>query len=417
MRLKPGPVRAALACAIAGTLWPAATVAQVTVAAVQLGDRPAQLVAGMDDGPLKRQLSQCTKGPFHRTNFSIGHRGAPAQYAEHTRESYEAAARQGAGIVECDVTFTRDGVFVCRHAHNDLHDTTNILETALASRCRKPFTPAVFDARGTLGAPASAECRAPDLTLAEFRQLEGRMPRVNPAARTVAEYLPDTPRGELMTFRESIALNSELGVGHTPELKGADAETLAVVFGNQRAYALKFAAELRAAGVSPADVWPQSFNPEDVFVWIDATEYGGQAVLLMESVPPDRAKFLQSAKQRGVRIVAPPMPALLTVDDAARVIPSSLAGELRALDFKIITWTFERSDLRRGAANAGFYYRFDPQGRAVRAESDMYTVLDVLAHEVGIAGIFSDWPATVTLYANCLGLDQGRDRAERSPAR
>ena len=27
-----------------------------------------------------------------------------------------------------------------------------------------------------------------------------------------------------------------------------------------------------------------------------------------------------------------------------------------------------------------------------------------LAKEVGILGIFSDWPATVTYYANCMGL-------------
>jgi glycerophosphoryl diester phosphodiesterase len=34
----------------------------------------------------------------------------------------------------------------------------------------------------------------------------------------------------------------------------------------------------------------------------------------------------------------------------------------------------------------------------------MYTVLDVLAKEVGIIGIFSDWPATTTFYANCANL-------------
>jgi glycerophosphoryl diester phosphodiesterase len=34
----------------------------------------------------------------------------------------------------------------------------------------------------------------------------------------------------------------------------------------------------------------------------------------------------------------------------------------------------------------------------------MFTVLDVLARDVGILGIFSDWPATTTFYANCMGL-------------
>jgi glycerophosphoryl diester phosphodiesterase len=31
-------------------------------------------------------------------------------------------------------------------------------------------------------------------------------------------------------------------------------------------------------------------------------------------------------------------------------------------------------------------------------------VLDVLAKQVGVIGVFSDWPATTTFYANCAGL-------------
>ena len=30
------------------------------------------------------------------------------------------------------------------------------------------------------------------------------------------------------------------------------------------------------------------------------------------------------------------------------------------------------------------------------------TVVDVLAKDVGIRGLFSDWPATVSYYANCM---------------
>jgi glycerophosphoryl diester phosphodiesterase len=30
-------------------------------------------------------------------------------------------------------------------------------------------------------------------------------------------------------------------------------------------------------------------------------------------------------------------------------------------------------------------------------------VIDVLAKDVGVIGIFSDWPATVSFYANCMG--------------
>jgi len=35
----------------------------------------------------------------------------------------------------------------------------------------------------------------------------------------------------------------------------------------------------------------------------------------------------------------------------------------------------------------------------------MYKALDVLARQVKVIGLFSDWPGTVTYYANCMGLE------------
>ncbi len=49
------------------------------------------------------------------------------QFPEHTKVSYLAAARMGAGIIECDVTFTKDTELVCRHSQCNLHATTDIL--------------------------------------------------------------------------------------------------------------------------------------------------------------------------------------------------------------------------------------------------------------------------------------------------
>jgi glycerophosphoryl diester phosphodiesterase len=399
-------------------------------AGIQLGPRPFYLVEGMDDGRLKDRLMQCEKGPFYRTDFSIGHRGAALQFPEHTKEAYEAGARMGAGIVECDVTFTKHGDFVCRHAQNDLHTTTDILLTPLASKCIKKFTPATVDANGK-PVPASAECRTSELSLQEFKSLRGKMDAFDPAALTVEEFVGGTPdwrtdlytgRGTLMTFRESIKLNEKNGVKHTPELKGGDAASINAIFGGQDKYAQKFADELRDAGVKPHDAWPQSFNVNDVLYWIDNTAYGKQAVFLIDDdadkdnillfdrkgsqleKKEDQLKFFQELKKAKVRILAPAMPALLAVDANDRIVPSPLAKDLRGMGFDLITWTFERADLRQGASKAGFYYDFDPKGAAVKKDSDMYKALDVLARRVGILGIFSDWPATVTYYANCMGL-------------
>jgi glycerophosphoryl diester phosphodiesterase len=147
----------------------------------QIGPRPFYLVDTMKDGPLKTQLSQCT-GPFHRSDFSIGHRGAALQFPEHSRESYLAAARMGAGVIECDVTFTKDKQLVCRHSQCDLHTTTNILSVpALAAKCSQPFSPA----DPATGKKASAKCCTSDITLAEFKRLTAKMDGFNPDARTL----------------------------------------------------------------------------------------------------------------------------------------------------------------------------------------------------------------------------------------
>jgi len=81
---------------------------------------------------------------------------ARSNLPENTKESHEAGSRMGAGIQECDVTFTKDGQLVCRHDQCDLHTTTNILVTPLAAQCTRQFTPAQFDSTGKLVTPASA---------------------------------------------------------------------------------------------------------------------------------------------------------------------------------------------------------------------------------------------------------------------
>ena len=81
--------------------------------AVQLGPRPFFLVDDMDDGPLKRTLQKCSGGSFFPSKFSIGHRGAALQFPSIPKKKllHRAAARQGAGILECDVAVTQDGEF------------------------------------------------------------------------------------------------------------------------------------------------------------------------------------------------------------------------------------------------------------------------------------------------------------------
>ncbi len=113
----------------------------------------------------------------------IGHRGACGYRPEHTLESYELAAAQGADYLEPDLVCTADGVLVCRH-DVDLSDTTD-----------------------------GAGLFAWDLTLDQLKSLRAR------------ERLPELRstewdgRFEIPTFAEVLELAARLGTGVYPETK------------------------------------------------------------------------------------------------------------------------------------------------------------------------------------------------------
>jgi glycerophosphoryl diester phosphodiesterase len=380
---------------------------------VQVGVRPFYLVEGMDDGALKHKLQQCQAGPFYQSKFSVSHRGAPLEFPEHTHESYEAAHRMGAGIIECDVTFTKDGELVCRHSECDLHTTTNIVNTPLNGACSVPWT---------AGGPAP-KCCTSDITLNEFKSLKGKMDAAAPSATTAAGYLGGTaawrtdlytgrPAGNVVTLKEHIALMKEWGVAQTPELKGGDAARIKDIFGGQDQYAQKLIDTYKDAGINPKKVYAQSFDINDILYWIKHEPAFAKNAVYLDSIDPTLSppiprlsnERLAELKKAGVEIIAPPMWALLSVNDSNEVAPSQYALDIKAAGFRIITWSFERVDLTKGAAGKGSYYGFDLQGKAIKKDSDMFKALDVLARQVGVEGVFSDWPGTVTYYANCMGL-------------
>ena len=405
---------------------------------IHMGPRPFELVEQLRDSPLKRQLQACreSKKNFAPHVFSIGHRGAPMLFPEHTVESYAVAASMGAGIIECDVTFTKDGALVCRHSQCDLHATTNILVGELAERCRQPFVAAEFDPQGHRIRAASALCCTTDITLDEFKRLEGKRDHTNPDARTVEEFLGGTATwrtdqyatgGTLLSHRESIRLLRRFGVEFTPELKAIEKDEKGnpVVenggFGasglDRRSLARKLVQEYVQAKIDPSKVHVQSFDLDDILILLEQSpEFGRQAVYLIDEVsggpltgtpaeinedPPLLREFVAVYAQ-GVRVLAPPMPVLLTSKEGV-IRPSKYAKRARQAGFELVSWTTERSgridDILSGRGNA-FYYQTTLD--ALHNDGDILTTIHVLAKEVGIKGLFSDWPETTTFYANCV---------------
>jgi glycerophosphoryl diester phosphodiesterase len=251
------------------------------------------------------------------------------------------------------------------------------------------------------------------------------MDAFNPAATTAAEFLGGTPNyrtdlystgGTLLSHKDSIQLIKSLGAKFTPELKAPNRSAklqVEAVFGSQEGYAQAMINDYKAAGIAPKDVFAQSFSLADILYWIQhEPKFGKQAVFLDDANVPSELPTLADLKAlaaQGVKIVAPPMWALLAVDGHGKIVPSQYARNAKAANLDIITWTLERSGRiveevlpTKGTPSPDFYYQTTLD--ALANDGDILVTLDVLAKQVGILGIFSDWAATVTYYANCMGL-------------
>ncbi|MTI10867.1 glycerophosphodiester phosphodiesterase family protein [Curvivirga aplysinae] len=373
------------------------------VAAEDIISRPLQLIKQMKPSALKEKLLSCRGQPNTKTSFSIGHRGAPLQYPEHTVESYIAAANMGAGILECDVTFTKDKVLVCRHSQSDLHETTDILASSLSNTCAVPFQ------AGLNGENANVQCHTSDITLAEFRSLKGKMGKVNKKAQTIKEYLAENNgAGQVITHSESIELFKSLNVKFIPELKRPVVDMPYDGF-SQEDYAQKLVDEYKAADVPAEDVYLQSFSIQDILYWLkNEPEFAKQAVYLdgrfrkdsFDISNPDTFEpSMGELKKEGLNFIAPPL-WMLVQSKEGEIIPSPYANEAKKAGLKIIAWTVERSgSLENGG---GWYYQTISD--LIDNDGQVFELLDVLAQDVGVVAVFSDWPETTTYYANCMKL-------------
>jgi glycerophosphoryl diester phosphodiesterase len=215
---------------------------------------------------------------------------------------------------------------------------------------------------------------------------------------------------KVMTHKESIKIISSLGGKHTPELKAPEVPMPYMGTFTQEMYAQKMIDEYIAAGIPPKNVWPQSFQKEDCYYWVANTAYGAQAVALDPNdgtngkplpTPEEVEAWIDELQANGVQIVAPPVWRL--VDPAPgtelKMQPSHYANYANEVGMNIITWTLERTP----PGLKGYYFQ-SLNGKVELRDGDNYALLYVLAMDIGILGIFSDWPATVTFFANCMGL-------------
>lgn len=125
----------------------------------------------------------------------------------------------------------------------------------------------------------------------------------------------------------------------------------------------------------------------------------GQLLTLRESIALFRSLAVKMTPELKGPVVEMPFNGFTR--QAVYLDDANFVAELPSFSDLIITWTLERSGILADGNN-GFYYQ--TVDAAIAREGDMLRVLDVLAKDVGVLGVFSDWPAAVTYYANCMGL-------------
>ena len=171
-------------------------------------------------------------------------------------------------------------------------------------------------------------------------------------------------------------------------------------------YAQKLIDELKQAGFSPKETFVQSFNLEDIRYWVKNEPLFAQQAVFLDNRVYEQANFkatlnnMKALSQQGVKIIAPPIYALIQLDKESNIVQSEYAKLAKQAKLDIIAWTLERSGPL--AEGGGWYYQ--TVSEQIKKDGDMMRVLDVLAQDVGVIGVFSDWPSTVTYYANCMNI-------------
>jgi len=260
--------------------------------------------------------------------------------------------------------------------------------------------------RGRQSAHAGiGECRTSDITLAEFKTLRARWmhrtrehaasPSISAAPPTFAPTSMPAHQRHAHDHKESIALFKKLGVKMTPELKSAsvpmpyDSDGDGVGDYTQEAYAQQMIDEYKAMACARATCGRSPSTSATCATGSPTNPHSAAGVYLDDAnipascrVPPNcKATRTKHQRRRAADVCAArcrqrrqdrPL-GLCTQRQGRRARHHHLdAGTLGIL----------------ADGNNGYYYQ--TVDSAITREGDVMTVLDVLAKDVGILGIFSD---------------------------
>lgn len=204
---------------------------------------------------------------------------------------------------------------------------------------------------------------------------------------------------EPMSLKEQIQLVESYGLNFTAEAKTPQVPMPFQGNYTQAQFAQQIVDTFNEYKINANRVWLQSFLPDDIFYWIaHAPAFGLQAIYLDERADLTADGYdvavasLHGLASRGVKIISPSIWQLVTADNATqKVVPSTYAKTAKEAGLEIITWSFERSGPLE-VGGGGYYY--SSVKNLINNDGDEYTVIDVLAQQVGVTKMFADWPVS-----------------------
>ncbi|CAE8642701.1 unnamed protein product [Polarella glacialis] len=413
---------------------------------------------------LRDAIAQCER-PLAFTERAIGHRGAPLVAPEESLASWQIGARSGAGYLECDASVTKDLELTCRHSNCDLDSTTDLVTNHpdLNAKCRVPFVPGsgmpatccTFDFTMK---ELSRLCAIMENEVNKSATVASEYLIGFPGFRSNATGNVKCHKVESYAFY--LKLLKKSGFHAIPELKDTwnsrTEDFLKSKGKNIYWLADKFANMLQTAGFKP---WPQEgkkSHPGTLYGIMQTFDYRlaehwkttrpKMMVEYMWQVPPPEGancsdgngdyngpsgpggdcggeKLLQHLNQLGVNMFSPPIRTLLASGPGRTIVPSATAKILKEMNVESIgSWSLERQGCspKPDGPNAqpptaaleasslapcwdpDAWYYSTTDGRSTWQHLDVLPILDALFKKVGIRSMFSDYPATVAAYANCV---------------
>lgn len=300
--------------------------------------------------------------------LNIAHRGSSGMMPEHTLEAYKLAIQQGADIIECDVSVTKDFQLICAH-ESWINHTTNVAEHSEFRNRVRTYKVA--------GHGEITDYFTIDFTLAELKTL-GRVQQHS--------YRDHRFDGlfKIATLDEYIDLAQREDVGIYPEIK--DPIFINSFLPDDLRFEDMIIETLHDRGYTTPEskCFLQSFDEDSL--WYVAQRTDLRLIKLMENDVDDEKLDQWSGSFYGVgpwKNLIVPSWSTEHGNKNALGNATDFVERLHARNLKIHPWTFRAEDR---------YLSYD-YGQDIHAEFEMFLNLK-------IDGFFTDFPASLARFLN-----------------